>query len=232
MNFDSDKIILFPFPAYAGGKFLMNCLALSKNAVFSHADIALKDLYLKDTNASNYYDWKLESALKSLPKSDEQVKDWRNHEIYGNSPLFYCEFITQPKSEILSDAVKIMSNRNDTNFFCEYHTIDGILTLKKNYYKNAKILTINDYKFFIEVAYNKKTKDGNFRKNKHMLKSISTFERDKQNLNVDYCISYKNIFDENLFLPELKNLYLQMGYNDFNEKIISIFYKKYISFHI
>jgi hypothetical protein len=60
-NFDSDKIILFPFPTYAGGKFLMNCLALRRHATLSHADIALTDLHLKDIVNLKYYNWKIEN---------------------------------------------------------------------------------------------------------------------------------------------------------------------------
>jgi hypothetical protein len=235
-NFDSNKIILFPFPSYAGGKFLMNCLALSRNAVFSHADIALQDLFLKDNNRANYYEWKLETAIKSLPITEDKIKNWRINEIYGAIPLFrvdwdHTEVLTHLLNINTSNIVKILSNRNDTNFFLESHEIEKTIKYKK-IYKNAKILIINDYIKFIEIAYNKKTENGNFRKDKHILKSISTFERDKAQLNVDFCISYENIFQEELFLEELQNLYYQLGYDDFNKELVKIFYRKYISLHL
>ena len=62
VNFNSDKIIITYYPPYAGGKFLQNCLALSCHATFQHADVALEDLQLKDTNQPNYYAWKLKKV--------------------------------------------------------------------------------------------------------------------------------------------------------------------------
>lgn len=230
VRFDSDKIIITYFPTYAGGKFLINCLALSCHATFQHADIALMDLQLKDADASNYYNWKVERALDSIPEGEDKIKNWRGNEIYGCDKLFnWASYL--PTTTNLSYAIKTLSNRDDTNFFIIAHNLESLKKIK-NLFQNAKILKIVDFFPFIEIAYNKKTMDGNFKKDKNFIKSISKFERDRSKINVDYCISYKNIFNEELFLEELKNLYNQLGYDDFNKELVRVFYRKYISIHL
>jgi len=230
IDFNSDKIIITYFPTYAGGKFLINCLALSRHATFQHAEITSMDLRLKDANEPNYYAWKLEMALNSIPESEDKIKNWRENEIYGCENLFnWASFLPLPTN--LSTAIETLSNRNDSNFFIIAHNLASLKNVK-TIFPNAKILKIINFFPFIEIAYNRKNIDGNFKKDKNFIKSISMFKKDSTQVKIDYCISYKNIFNEELFLAELKNLYNQLGYDDFNKELVKIFYRKYISLHL
>jgi hypothetical protein len=50
INFLTDKLIILYYPRFAGGKFLGNCLALSKHAVFQHVPFSIVDLDIINAN--------------------------------------------------------------------------------------------------------------------------------------------------------------------------------------
>lgn len=231
LNYNTDKLIILFFPAYAGGKFLSNCLALSKFATFQNAELALIDIKLRESK--DYYNWKLKTALKSLPTM-EQISSWLKYE-YGCDKLFNWSAHDENFSEEqISYAVKLLSNLNDTNFFIVSHGYDDLCRVKK-YFSNAKILILTDYLKFIEISYKikqEKLTTLNLKKDKNFLKKISHCNQTIKKLKYDYKVSFENIFNEEFFIEEIHNLYKKLNYNDFNEQNIKIFYKQYIDLHI
>jgi len=74
MDFNADNLIIVWYPRYSGGKFIMNCLALSKHCV--PLDVAACN-YLLEHPAD--YDYRLKKVLETLPAKDAMT-EWLSYE--------------------------------------------------------------------------------------------------------------------------------------------------------
>ena len=80
-SFDTKNVVILSYPPFAGGKFLGNCVALSKGACPQDPQAAE---YLL-TNAEDY-DYRLQCVLKTLPPSN-QLTRWKHFE-FGDRQLY------------------------------------------------------------------------------------------------------------------------------------------------
>lgn len=232
-NFSTDKIIILFYPWCAGGKFFGNCLALSKNAVFQHKSLIKIDLDFSKQN-KDYYDWKLFTALKTLPPSKEKCKNWGDYEL-GCFQLFnwYANSLDIPIDEKLSHEVKILSNNNSKNFFIVAHTYSELINIKK-FFTNAKVIAFKNFEKFMYIAINLK--------NNHDMLDDEFFSKIDYNIKEYYkilllieplrVINYEYIFEEEKFLKEIESAYDDLNYDDYNINLIKEFYSKYISLHV
>jgi len=237
LNFDTDKLIIICYPTFAGGKFLINCLALSKYATFQDNYLVKKDLISKNLDKEPYYNFKLKTALNSLP-SKNNMNNWRKYE-YGCVQLFnwasgsFCE--EELSNDIVKNEVKILSNQEEVNFFIVAHnniSLERVL----NYFPNSKILLLTDYVDFMIKA--KLLKDDPTTYNLENYKSKWTDDKYSEYIDsfseykINYTMSYADIFEEDKFLNRIENLYDELGYDDFNRNLVSKFYQSYISLHV
>ena len=237
LNFNTDKIIAVCYPAFAGGKFLMNCLALSRHATFQCKYRVAIDFNL-DLNSMSYYNSKLEMAFESLPPDKQSMKKWRQYE-FGCVQLFnwaageFCKDNLTDK--IVSSEVKILSNQNHKNFFIVAHKLSSLERII-DYFPNTKILMLTDFVDFMIKARLLKNNSASFNlencklnwNNINYSKYIDSFDKYK----IDYTMSYIDIFEEDKFLDRVKILYDELGYDDFNRDLVQKFYQAYISLHI
>jgi len=237
LNFDTDKLITICYPPFAGGKFLINCLALSKYATFQDNYLVKEDLNLKNLDKEPYYNFKLKTALNSLPSKND-MNNWRHYE-YGCVQLFnwasgsFCE--EELSNDIVKDEVKILSNQEEVNFFIVAH---NNISLKRvlNYFPNSKILLLTDFVDFMIKA--RLLKDDPTTINLENYKSKWTDDKYSEYIDsfseykIDYTMSYVDIFDEDKFLKRIEDLYDELGYDDFNRDLVSKFYQAYISLHV
>jgi hypothetical protein len=82
LNTTNSFIVLF-FPRFAGGKFLSNCLALSRHCV--PQDLAAAN-YLVDH--PNDYQYRLDCILKTLPADQESMINWIPQYEFGDLNLY------------------------------------------------------------------------------------------------------------------------------------------------
>ena len=246
LNFNTDKIITVCYPPYAGGKFLINCLALSRHATFQCKYRVVRDLKCKyrvvrdfnlDLNSISYYNSKLEMALESLPPDKQSMKKWRQYE-FGCHQLFNWaagSFCTKELSnDTVNNIIKLLSIRNDMNFFIVAHDLSSLDRIV-NYFPNTKILMLTDFvDFMIKSTVLKNSESFNLENYKldwndiNYSKYIDSFDKYK----IDYTMSYIDIFEEDKFLDRVKILYDELGYDDFNRDLVQKFYQAYISLHI
>ena len=236
LNFNTDKLITVCYPAFAGGKFLINCLALSQHATFQCKYRVATDFNL-DLNSMSYYNSKLKIALESLPPDKQSMKNWVQYE-YGCVQLFnwaageFCKDNLTNKN--VSNEVKILSNQNYKNFFIVAHKLPSLKKIT-NYFPNTKILMLTDFVDFMMKAKTLKVEENfnaqeqiYFWQNGGYSEYIDSFSKYK----IDYTINYADIFEEDKFLDRVKILYDELGYDDFNRELVQKFYQAYISLHI
>ena len=78
-----NNIFVYYLP-FSGGRFISNCLALSKNVVVNDRPLALEDLSF-DAYDADYYQFKLESVLQSFPTDITQGQPWTEFPIFDDS---------------------------------------------------------------------------------------------------------------------------------------------------
>ena len=75
------RLIIFNFPAGAGGKMLQNCVGLSRYCVLNHADALAWQVNYTGPFDQAYYYKKQEWVLKSVPLDRAAMKNWLTYEL-------------------------------------------------------------------------------------------------------------------------------------------------------
>lgn len=199
MNYDN--LLFVYYPGYAGGKFLINCLGLSNNAYLQDINLAVSQLNnkLTPTDKLNLLLYRLEICY--------ETNHWNDLDL-GLVQLFGDAFLDTTKwsKELLE-----ISTSNKL-FFMDYHGGPDKLSLLDNVPNKKIIKFINSDKFI-----NWRNKDVLHKKDIdiHTPYVISTWD----------ATWYLN---QEVFLIELKKLYLKLHLPDFNEELILPYYTKYI----
>ena len=247
INYNSHNPIIIQFPPFAGGKFITNCLALSKYAVPQDAKIANYLIQNPDD-----YDYRFSQVVKTIPENTIEMKKWRAKYEYGDNQQ--------------APALAQLSN-SDQNFFLvanqPFNTTE-LLTL----WKNAKLIILTNSRKFSDIAIKLKSNDltvegvsGNTCVEKYSLLKGSDwptwdqFNEAKFNCNnipslsmsireeilqfyptnYAYTMGFdidNSIFEKTKFLSSIEILYKQLDYDDFNSILIGDFWQKYINLHI
>lgn len=162
--FQTDNVVILSFLPFAGGKFLSNCLSLSKHAC-PQDPVAANHLlsYPED------YDFRLQTVLRTLPPMD-QLKDWRNFE-FGDYQLFghgvdaWRTGIPQTPNDITQRLCQ-----SKMKFFMINHTMNphGLLSV----WPNSTILRLINFRQFQALSIARKS---------------STIPEDISAVNGNYC---------------------------------------------
>ena len=247
INDNSYNPVIIQFPRFAGGKFISNCLALSKYAVPQDAVIAD---YL--VNNPEDYNYRFTQVTKTLPDTVAEMKNWISKYEFGDRQQ--------------SPALAQLSNSNLNFFFTAhqpYNTAE-LLTL----WKNAKVLVLTNFRQFSNISCKLKNNGetiesacGNYCVEKYNLlkgpdwpswEDFNTAKFDINNIS-NLPISIRNeilefyiasntdtigfdidhsIFEKSKFLSSIETLYYQLKYDDFNSKLVGDFWQQYINLHI
>lgn len=218
INFNTDNIIIVCYPPNAGGKFLINCLGLSDNAVFQSSCLADMQLNLSFSQSDkiNY----LTSQLNKI------TNKWNDLNL-GCRQLFgienYTYFTILPENLKLGAFNPIISKLSHTNikFFLVAHsttTLDRYL----NIWPNAKIIIFDNCTKFI-----------NYRsRSTYTLIELRT---NKYRNTIKKYADHATYWDTNQYFSEsdtingIKKLYELYNLNNFNTKIIEQYYRSWIS---
>jgi hypothetical protein len=251
MNIDykSAKPIILQFTKFSGGKFISNCLALSKYSV-PQSSVAAKYLI----NYPDDYNYRFQKVLSTLPSNTNDMKNWINKYEFGDNQQ--------------EQALPQLSISN-LNFFLTSH--QPTMTLKHlSLWEQAKVIILINHRKFSEISCKLKSNQetvedvtGNYCIEKYNLlkgecwPAWEEFNNAKFNPNnipdltsniieemcnfyIDYQINVTNfgfdidnyIFIKSKFLDAISDLYNNLGYDDFNPNLIGKFWEKYIKLHI
>jgi len=263
LSFESTNPIIVFYPTFAGGKFIGNCLSLSKNVLPMKKDCAL---YLMEHPTDYLY--RLKCIMQTIPPKDN-MDQWRDGIEFGDTEFYGIDFLDRWLSGKL-DNTHILNNllKKEFNFLITAHGNGHGLSQVAKILQNSTILILYNYQDFYNISLSLKGGNlsidylGNYRKEKYedvlagpSWPSWSEFNKSLFNVQflsksydhvkqeIDYFYGGGNIknkivgfdmstiFDQQLFLKEMQLLYTNMGYDDFNEKILKIFWESCIALH-
>jgi len=251
--------IIIHFPAYAGGKFIGNCLSLSKYCMIPNRDSIDHLLEIPDD-----YDYRLQQVLNILPDHTQNMKDWVSDFEFDEIIMYgrvFSEWQDGRKGQIDKEILNL--TESDSMFFITAHSLSTVVNLLK-VWNDATVISLVNYRKFQHVSYEKKGTRGIENANEciekySMLKGNSwpvwkEFQQVGYNvkkLTGSYPIHILNeieeyypsvsdtvfdmdscIFDKNRFVKSMKQLYKDLGFDDFNKKLITSYWDRYIALHV
>lgn len=147
-NFNSSNPVIVQFPRFAGGKFISNCLALSKHAVPQDSESAT---YLLDN--PNDYEYRLSKILNTIPPLTEMT-DWIEKYEFGDYQLYGDSFVDwtlhgTPSSNTITDK---LSNAEFLKFFIVNHSGPMHVANLLNVWPNAQIILLTNFTKFFNIS--------------------------------------------------------------------------------
>lgn len=225
-------MILLIYPKYVGGKFISNCLALSRHCVVQNATIAKMDLNCK--HPEKYYQFKLASVLKTLPEKSNLSK-WADYEfgcteLYGIDEDFYKDSsITNIKDTIKS--IEIFNtlqqhNKQSCLIAHDFRTLLKYLLI----FPGARVVDFYNYREFRQLAASLKCGDVNEQGYKlaetYHINDRQFYQLDSFNIDVD-----DTFFSWHKFNTMMERLYRYLDFDDYQPELVKQFWEQYINLH-
>ena len=152
LNFKSDRAIILQFPRYAGGKFISNCLSLSRHAVPQHASLAE---YLL-TNPMDYQ-YRFDKVIETLPPKYD-MHNWISKYEFGDKQLF-GDVQLDWQQGIASDSTIPFIEKLSQSSFCFFLVTHSHAEKLLKVWPNAKLIILINWQKFYNMSKQLKLKD-------------------------------------------------------------------------
>jgi len=157
INFNSANPVIVCFPSFSGGKFITNCLSLSRHAV--PQDCAIAEQLLADP--ANYQ-YRFDSIMRTLPPQDD-MKNWVAQYEFGDWQLYGLAISDWREglatTDTASSVVDPLSNSDLTFFICCNSGPESVEKLLQ-VWPNARLLMLTNTWQFSTVALKLKSDTG------------------------------------------------------------------------
>lgn len=157
-NYQSTNPIVVQFPRFAGGKFIINCLALSRHCVPQDLEIAE---HLIDNPGD--YAYRLSSVMKTLPLASDMI-NWINCYELGDRQLFgsvarkWAQGVSDDSN--INDITKKLSIANMKFFITAHSGPDQVANVLKVWPRASIVMLLNHRKFSL-ISARLKSKNNN-----------------------------------------------------------------------
>lgn len=199
---------------FSGGKFIANCLALSRHVLCNHLYLASKDLHI-ELYDNNYYEFKLQAIKESLPKNFSVTKTWT--EFMG---------IDIPNTYNIGRGDIVQLARKKQKTICHVAHWNNELESYQTKYPELKICKLINFKKFNELCHNLKSPNPN----EHHTQGFDHWMENSLPGDIEIDID-EYMYDVDSFLSQTKNLYTYFELDDYKPELLIIFYNEYKKLH-
>ena len=216
------QVIIFNFPAGAGGKMLQNCVGLSRHCVLNKVEYINWQINFSKSISQAFYQQKLQWILQTVP-TPVDVKNWLAFEMDKDDPCGIGLFDFRKAQPVSNPDVYTLAKQNlwitltVHNFAAaEYY---------KSYWPTMKHVCLVNNEQFSKSNLPKKNTEINYDSDWATLGCTPNglgFEFDVDN----------TIYDTNKFLDQVEKLYEYLEFDDFQRDLISAYHSKYIELHV
>ena len=156
LNFKNDRAIILQFPTYAGGKFISNCLSLSRHAVPQHASLAEHLL----TNPMDYQ-YRFDRVMETLPPKHD-MHNWVFKYELGDRQLFGNVIVDWQQGTASNNVTPLIEklSQSSLGFFLVNHGHAGKLL---KVWPKAKLIILTNWQRFYNISKQLKSKDNSNR---------------------------------------------------------------------
>jgi len=222
------QIVAVNFIPGAGGKFIQNCLALSKHCVLKHADWTGWQLAQCEYDAA-FYQQKLNWAASTVPTDMTQ---WLANEL-GDMQYFGQLFLDSTTKDLTADQLPArLHHVAQQHLWCTYSAHNhNVIDYLHKYWPAVKIVNMWPARKFLEQWLPKK--------NQALWQAFAHLtDIDYDNYcghspkDKSFWVDMDNtIYNETAFLTQMDSLYTWLGWDDFAAAPIVEFYRLYRNTH-
>lgn len=146
---DINNFIIVAFPRFAGGKFIMNCLSLSKFCCPQDPVVAEYLLTHPDD-----YNYRFNAIMKTLPETREEMINWVDRYEFGDYQL-YQHMHTKWNFGIKCEPNDLVNRLLDSGFHLFLTSHGGEISIRNlaTVWPNAKIIQIINHVKFSKIAH-------------------------------------------------------------------------------
>lgn len=207
INLNCHNVYIVYYPGYSGGKFLINCLALSRHCVLQDKD----RINLSVEEKFRVLDHELDIVLGKATADNYVAGTWSDFRM-GCDSLFNNKYDPESYPAVVTELTN-----GERLFFVIAHIpedLDKLLGI----WHNAKVICFNrGFKFVswrTSPAFAMTLIQG--------YRSVPPRQEEVLNWSADWFL------DRERFMNEIKYLYTDMGLDDFNPALVEWFYNKYM----
>jgi hypothetical protein len=201
------NICIYYFP-YSGGKFIANCMALSRHVLCNDYDLCKQDLEF-DQFDDVYYQFKLESVLSSLDMDFITHRRWKEFGDFNND--LYSKAVAKQRR-----VVRVAHYTEE-------------LRRHQTHYPDIKVCKLVNYNRFNRLCYLLKKPDP---ESTTHLTSLEYGYWINKSADADIEFDIDDSIDSlAVFLREMRQLYDYLELDDFNADLLTQFYKQYLRCH-
>jgi len=213
------RIIGVNFIPGSGGKFVQNCLALSRHCAFKTENAVRWQLYHPFNQ--NLYDQKFTWALKTIPPRDD-MHNWLRYELRDDN--FYGRIFSDVDELESTDLPEYLALAAQQGSWLTYsaHSHGSAQQLEK-YWPTVKYVCLtNSDQFCADWA--------EIKNHNNPINSLGTDWQTPPGEGFDFDID-SCIYNEAAFVAQMRELYEWLGWEDFDNTRIPEFYRAYIAIH-
>ena len=211
----SDNFIILSYPRYAGGKFIGNCLSLSKEC--SPQDKKSARYLLTKTDD---YQYRLNAVMSTLPATREEMINWIPKYEFGDNQFYgthiFGSWVTG--NYIAPDRIIEQLLDKKLRLFLTAHGGDGVVRRLLKVWPNSTIIKLINHTKFSKISQNLKSTDtdsidmhaGNYCKSKYDVLSGPSWpswqEFESVGYNIQKLSQYKSVAEEILNFYNWKDI--------------------------
>lgn len=211
------KIVAVNFIPGSGGKFIQNCLALSRYCVLKTENATRWQLHHPHNKI--LYEQKLVWALKTVPPQNN-MHDWLAYELRDD--WFFGRIFSATDQISSKDLPQYLELAAQKNLWVTYSAHShGSARYVEKYWPVVKYVCLVNADQFV--------KDWAVVKNRYSSILGADWET-PQGVGFDFDID-SCIYDEPAFLKQMRSLYEYLGWDDFDQTRVPEFYRAYIAIH-
>lgn len=214
------QLIVFNFPAGAGGKMLQNCVGLSHHCILNDRDALRWQVNYNGSIDDRYYQTKLDYVLSTVPRSVDNT--WLSYEIDRNMPHGFNFMGFRQKipvsnldyyraAELGLWTTTTVHNWGAAEYYPAYWPTIRQVSLVNNEKFARYCLPLKNSSLEYDTDWN-------------------TLGRTPPDLAFNFDVD-NTIWDTRLFVSQVHNLYKYLEFSDFPEREIAEYHNRYISIH-
>jgi hypothetical protein len=225
---DNGQIVAVNFLPGAGGKFIQNCLALSKHCVLKRADWTDWQLAQTEYN-TEFYQQKLNWAVSTVPTD---MLLWQQREL-GDEQYFGRLFLSGTTQNLTSDQLPDCVHRTAQQHLWSTYSAHNhaVIDYLRAYWPTVKIVNVWPARKFLEQWLPQKNQamwldyanltDEDYANYRGHSPADESFQYDMDN----------TFYHEQAFAEQMAALYEYLGYTDWAQAPVMAYYRHYRAQH-
>jgi hypothetical protein len=216
------RVIIFNFPAGAGGKMLQNCVGLSRYCVLTKLEYALWQMEYAGPIGDEFYQQKLQWILTTLPEPSE-MRSWLGYEL-GETLLYGQNFVEFNKELPIKEPAIYQLAEKGLWSTLTVHNFGSVDHYVKYWSIIRHVCLTNSEQFARKNLVIKNT-------NLNFDEDWPTLGRTPVGRGFDFDID-STIYNQEKFIAQVGQLYEYLEFDDFRPDLITEYYLRYIQLHL